>query len=135
MCSNRNTRFASPFFSRLLNVFKHPTFRNSHLIIQYPPYEIRRIGWGYFTISVSCILKAGYSWVSAEAEDAPDGGKKGKLPLEWTLDFNGQGSQGRCRLKVRKEKGDGQDREEEAQREAVRRLWLRQRETDPDWEE
>lgn len=78
------------------------------------------------------ILKAGYSWVSADAEDTPDGGRKGKLPLEWTLDFNGRGSQGRLRLKVRKEK-DGQEVEDEAQREEVRRLWARQRDTDPDW--
>jgi hypothetical protein len=103
------------------------------VILQYPPYEIRRLGWGYFAIAANIILKAGYSWVSSEAEDAPDGGPKGKLPLEWTLDFNGRGSQGRLRLKVRKEK-EGQEAEDEAQREEVRRLWARQREIDPDWE-
>lgn len=79
------------------------------------------------------ILKVGYSWLSSDADDAPDGGEKGMLPLEWTLDFDGQGSQGRCRLKVKKEK-DGQETEDAAQREAVRRLWHLQRARDPDWE-
>ena len=72
--------------------------------------------------------------MTSEAEDAPDGGRKGKLPLEWTLDFNGTGSQGRLRLKVKKEK-EGQELEEEARREAVARLWRQQRERDPDWVE
>jgi hypothetical protein len=100
--------------------------------LQYPPYEVRRLGWGYFTIFAHVILKVGYSWVSSDAEDAPDGGEKGMLPLEWTLNFDGPGSQGRCRLKVRKEK-EGQEQEDEAQREAVRRLWNQQRARDPDW--
>jgi hypothetical protein len=90
------------------------------------------LGWGYFTIFANVILKAGYSWVSSEAEDTSDGQAKGKLPLEWTLDFDGRGSQGRLRLKVKKEK-EGQDEENEAQREEMRRLWMRQRETDPDF--
>lgn len=38
------------------------------------------------------------------------------------------------RLKVRKEK-EGQEAEDEAQRDEVRRLWARQREIDPDWED
>jgi hypothetical protein len=102
--------------------------------VQFAPYEIHRLGWGYFTIYTNIILKAGYSWMSSEAEDAPDGGKKGKLPMEWTLDFNGRGSQGRCRLKIKREK-EGQEIEEAAQREAVTRLWRQQRQRDPDWVE
>jgi len=74
------------------------------LIVRSPPYEVRRLGWGIFTIYANLILKAGYSWVSSEAEDTLDGGVKGKLPLEWELDFIGRGSQGRLRLKVRREK-------------------------------
>ena len=72
--------------------------------------------------------------MTSEAEDTRDGQAKGKLPLEWTLDFDGRGSQGRIRLKVKKEK-EGQEIEDAAQREAVTRLWRRQRERDPDWEE
>ncbi|KIX07415.1 uncharacterized protein Z518_02068 [Rhinocladiella mackenziei CBS 650.93] len=117
-----------------VHIFLHPTFRNFHIIVQYPPYEVRRLGWGYFTIFASLILKPGYSWVNSEAEDAPDGGTKGKLPLEWTLDFNGRGSQERLLLKVKKEK-EGQEADDEAQRQEIRRLWARQQETDPDWVE
>lgn len=72
--------------------------------------------------------------MSSEAEDAPDGGKKGKLPLEWHLSFDGRGSQGRCRLKVKKEK-EGQEIEDAAEREATVRRWRQQREHDPDWED
>jgi len=113
---------------------RHPTFRNPRVIMQWPPYEIRRLGWGYFTIVAQIILKAGYSWVSAEAEDAPDGGEQGMLPLEWTLNFDGDGAQARCRVKVRKQKED-MDRETQIQGERIRRMWASQRERDPDWDE
>lgn len=84
-------------------VHLHPTFRNPTLVLETPPYEIRRLGWGYFTITADVILKEGYSWICSEAEDTPNGRYRGMLSLDWTLDFDGQGSQGRCRLKVRRE--------------------------------
>jgi hypothetical protein len=117
-----------------VQVFLHPTFRNPRLLLQYPPYEVRRLGWGYFTIDANVVLKAGYHWLSSDAEDSPDGAENGSLPFEWLLDFDGGGSQKRCRLKVRREK-EGQDEENEAQREEVRRLWMQQRQTDPDYVE
>lgn len=73
--------------------------------------------------------------MSSEAEDTADGQRQGKLPLEWTLDFNsnaGRGSQGRWRLKVKKEK-QGQEVEDAVQRESVLRMWRQQRERDPDY--
>lgn len=115
-----------------VQVFLHPTFRNPKIILQYAPYEVRRLGWGFFTIYANVILKAGYRWLSSDAVDAPDGGEEGSLPLEWTLDFEGLGSQQRRRLRVMKEK-EGQEVEDVRQREEVRRLWMRQRERDPDW--
>ncbi|KAK5948629.1 hypothetical protein OHC33_010388 [Knufia fluminis] len=115
-----------------VQVFLHPTFRQSSLVLQYPPYSIRRVGWGVFTIHANVVLKAGYSWVSPEAEDTSDGQVRGKLPLEWMLDFGGGGSQGRLRLKVRKEK-EGVDWDLEVLSEGVRRGWVRQREGDPDY--
>lgn len=117
-----------------VQIFLHPTFRNSRIVQQWPPFEVRRLGWGTFDIYANVILKVGYSWVSSEAEDANDGGEKGLLPFQWLLDFNGEGSQGRCRLKVKKEK-EGQEVEIAAQREEVRRLWNQQRERDPDYVE
>lgn len=86
---------------------QHPTFRPNHVVRKQPPYEIRRIGWGYFTIVAYVILKRGYSWVSEDAETAPNGNPKSLLPLEWTLDFSGyggRGSMGRCRLKIHAER-------------------------------
>jgi len=115
-----------------IQVFLHPTFRQSSLVLQYPPYSVRRVGWGVFTIFANIVLKAGYSWVSPEAEDTSDGAVKGKLPLEWMLDFQGRGSQGRLRLKVKKEK-DGQDAENERLVERTRQSWMRQRQRDPDY--
>ncbi|ETN46564.1 uncharacterized protein HMPREF1541_00749 [Cyphellophora europaea CBS 101466] len=118
-----------------VQVFLHPTFRNPRVILQLPPYEIHRLGWGFFTIYANVILKAGYRWMSSEAEDTADGQRQGKLPLEWTLDFNsnaGRGSQGRWRLKVKKEK-QGQEVEDAVQRESVLRMWRQQRERDPDY--
>lgn len=85
----------------------HPTFRPNLVIRQRPPYEICRYGWGTFTLVAYVILKAGYSWVSSDAQDSPDGASKGMLPLEWTLDFDGfggKGSMGRCRLKVKNDR-------------------------------
>lgn len=100
--------------------------------MQFPPYEIHRLGWGTFTIYANVILKAGYRWLSSDAEETVDGQEQGKLPLEWSLDFNGRGSQGRWRLKVMKEK-QGSEIEDAAQRESVLRVWRQQREQDPDW--
>lgn len=65
------------------------------------------------------ILKPGWSWVSEDATEVPfrNDGAKAKLPLDWTLDFDGfegKGSMGRCRLKVRKE-GRAERRQRERQ--------------------
>lgn len=73
---------------------------------------MRRVGWGIFTLTAYVILKAGYSWVSGDAQDSPDGAPKGMLPLEWTLDFDGFGGKGsmkRCRLKVKNDHREWMD--------------------------
>jgi hypothetical protein len=138
-CHNRHEWkfFVRPSRTDLIEevqIFLHPTFRNPRLLLQFPPYEVRRLGWGYFTIFANVVLKAGYHWLSSDGEDSPDGAEKGSLPLEWMLDFEGGGSQKRCRLKVRREK-DGQDEEVAGEREEVRRLWMQQRVRDPDYVE
>ncbi|KAK0612745.1 hypothetical protein DIS24_g11959, partial [Lasiodiplodia hormozganensis] len=81
----------------------HPTFRPPRVIRAMPPYQITRIGWGYFTVQAYIILKAGYTWISEDAQPTPDGVEKGMLPLEWMLSFDGDGSMGRCRLKYKHE--------------------------------
>ncbi|KAI6879751.1 hypothetical protein KC360_g7738 [Hortaea werneckii] len=116
-----------------VQILLHPTFRQSRIIRQRPPYAIKRYGWGYFTIQAYVILKAGYSWVSNEAEDSPDGASKGMLPLEWTLDFSGfggKGSMGRCRLKVKNDRDWEDISEEGEQDEAEMRRLVRQYERD-----
>jgi hypothetical protein len=89
---------------REVHVLLDPTFRENHLILQRPPYDVVRLGWDVFTVTASVVLKAGYSWVSGDAQDSPDGAVNGMLPLEWPLDFDGfggKGSMGRCRLNVK----------------------------------
>lgn len=76
----------------------HPTFRPPSVTRQDPPYEIRRLGWGYFAINALVVLKKGWAWLSNDAY----GEEKRALPLDWTLDFEGEGSMGRCRLKVKR---------------------------------
>ncbi|KAM0699744.1 hypothetical protein Q7P36_000747 [Cladosporium allicinum] len=93
-----------------VHIHLHPTFRQNHIVKRRAPYEVSRLGWGHFVINASVVLKAGWSWVSEDAFDSPDdGARKGALPLEWTLDFEGfggRGSMGRCRLKVKDGRGE-----------------------------
>lgn len=90
-----------------VQIFLHHTFRQNRIIRQRAPYEVRRVGWGFFSIVACIILKAGYSWMSGDAEDAPDGAPKGMLRFEWLLDFQsfgGKGAMGRWRLKVKNDR-------------------------------
>ncbi|KAK4950363.1 hypothetical protein LTR10_011344 [Elasticomyces elasticus] len=101
-----------------VQILLHPTFRPSRIIRSRPPYEIRRLGWGYFTITAAVILRAGYGWVSSDAEPSPDGVENGMLRLDWGLDFSsfdGKGAMGRCRLKVKNDRqwDGGEDSEDE----------------------
>ena len=108
-----------------VHIHLHPTFRPSRIIRTRPPYEIRRLGWGFFTVVAYVILKAGYNWVSEDAENSPDGAEKGMLGLEWVLDFDrfgGRGSMGRLKLKVKNQRDwAGVDDEEEEDE----RVWER----------
>jgi hypothetical protein len=115
------TFFVKPTRNEIIeevHIFLHPTFRQNRIVKTRPPYQISRVGWGTFGITASVVLKAGYSWVSDDAQDSPDGAAKGVLPLEWMLDFEGfggKGSMGRCRLKVKNDR-DWDRVSEEAER-------------------
>jgi hypothetical protein len=76
---------------------KHPTFRPPSITIRKPPYEVRRLGWGTFTLEAEIVLKEPYSW-----NVNTGGAKQSSLELAWTLVFQGRGKQGRVRSKVRK---------------------------------
>ena len=126
--SNRHqwTFFVRPSRSDIVeevHIHLHPSFRQNHIIRTRPPYSVQRLGWGYFTILARIILKAGYSWLSNDAEDSPDGAVKGMLTMEWSLDFEsfgGTGAMGKCLLKVRNDRNWEDD---EAARD--RREWER----------
>jgi hypothetical protein len=103
-----------------VHIHLHHTFRPPRIIRTRPPYEVTRLGWGYFTIMAYVMLKPGYSWVSEDAQDSPDGAEKGMLGLEWTLDFGrfeGRGSMGRLKLKVKNQRDwhdvSGEEEEDE----------------------
>lgn len=116
-----------------VHIHLHPTFRPRTVIRTRSPYEVRRTEWGYFTIVASVILKAGYSWMSDDAEDSPDGAERGMLGLEWPLDFarfDGRGSMGRLRLKVKNQR-DWRDVNDEIEKkeERTRAMLIRQYES------
>jgi hypothetical protein len=67
------------------------------------PYEVRRLGWGYFTLEAEIILKPPYTWIVDNSGTTQRG-----LELTWTLNFTDRGRQGRVRAKVKKlEEGEG----------------------------
>lgn len=103
----------SPSQSHLIHsveVILHPTFTPSRVFLTSSPFELTRLGWGHFTLTVFVNLKEGWVW---EHEDAMtvqfrQGRGEASLPLDWDLDFErfeGRGSMGRWRLKVRREEG------------------------------
>ncbi|KAI8941694.1 hypothetical protein NX059_002904 [Plenodomus lindquistii] len=74
----------------------HPTFRPPSLTLRDPPFEVRRLGWGLFTIDAEIVLNEPYQWIVDNA-----GTSQASLELAWTLDFEGRGRQGRVRAKVK----------------------------------
>lgn len=120
-----------------VHIHLHPTFRPNHIIRTRPPYAVQRLGWGVFSLLADVILKAGYSWVSSDAEDSPDGAAKGMLRLEWMLDFSsfeGTGAMGRCRLKVKSDRDwdDDEDVRDRRELERVMRQYERDGRYEPD---
>ena len=94
-----------------VHIYLHETFPQPHVVCRRPPYTFHGQGWGYFTIDVSVVLKPGFTWISSNAEDGPNGVPNASLSLEWTLDFSsygGKGAMGRCRVKVRRERTGAQ---------------------------
>ena len=81
---------------------QHPTFRPPRVVLRRAPYEVRRLGWGYFTLEAEIILKAPYTWVIDNS-----GTRQRGLQLNWTLDFTDRGRQGRVRAKVKKLEEEG----------------------------
>lgn len=94
-------RLSRPDIVEEVRVDLHPTFRPPRVTLREPPFEVRRLGWGVFTIDVKIVLKEPYSWVVGG-----ENGRQRDLALDWELDFEGRGRQGRVRAKVRKMEGE-----------------------------
>ncbi|OAL47510.1 hypothetical protein IQ07DRAFT_119102 [Pyrenochaeta sp. DS3sAY3a] len=90
-------RTSRPDLVKEVRINLHPTFRPPRLVLREPPFEVRRLGWGWFTIEAEIVLHEPYSWVVDSA-----GTRRSSLELSWTLDFEGRGRQGRVRAKVKK---------------------------------
>lgn len=129
--THRWTFFIRPSLPNIVEevqIFLHPTFRPNRVIRARPPYSISRIGCRYFTINAAIILRAGYSWMSSDAEDSPDGAPNGMLRLDWTLDFGsfgGKGAMGRWRGKVKKDREGQWDKGMSSEEERDRAEWAR----------
>lgn len=89
-------RISRPDLVHEVRIDLHPTFRPPRLTLRNPPFEVRRLGWGHFTINVEIVLKEPYHWILDSA-----GTHQSELELAWTLDFEGRGRQGRVRAKVK----------------------------------
>lgn len=67
------------------------------------PYEINRLGWGTFVITSHVVLKHGWTWISSD-EQKVSGKGNSFLPIDWMLSFDGDGMQGKARLKIKRER-------------------------------
>lgn len=109
MCKHEWTFFVQssrPEVLELVHIILHPTFREDRLVtLDKAPFSITRKGWGAFTVFAGLQLKEGYQWADQERvidSDARNGRVKDKLPVEWALDFGGNGSQQTKMFKIRK---------------------------------
>ncbi|KAF2025663.1 hypothetical protein EK21DRAFT_10197, partial [Setomelanomma holmii] len=94
-------RISRPELVQEVRVKLHPTLHPPRLVLRDPPYEVRQLGWGWFTIEAEIVLKEPYSWTIDNS-----GTRQPGLELSWLLDFEGRGRQGRVRAKVKKSEGD-----------------------------
>lgn len=108
----------------------HPTFRPPTVTRLNPPYEIRRLGWGYFDVRARVVLKKGWAWLSNDAFGATKRGVR----LTWTLDFEGEGSMGRCCLKVKRVDEELTSAEEPGE-EVVEAVDVASDDDDDEWED
>jgi hypothetical protein len=88
-------RMSRPDLVDRVEVYLHPTFRPPRLTLRRAPFEVRRLGWGTFNIEATIWLKEGWAWVKEGSRE-----KERFLELDWVLDFEGRGRQGRVRGRV-----------------------------------
>ena len=64
-----------------------------------PPFEVRRLGWGIFSIDAEIILKEPYGWITEQADLQR---RVENLKLSWMLNFSGRCQHIRIRARVKK---------------------------------
>ncbi|KAF2849499.1 hypothetical protein T440DRAFT_452310 [Plenodomus tracheiphilus IPT5] len=56
-------RVSRPDLIQEVRIDLHPTFRPPRVTLRNPPFQVRRLGWGHFTLDVEIVLKEPYRWV------------------------------------------------------------------------
>lgn len=88
-----------------VDLILHDSFRNHRFItLRKPPFTKSSLGWGYFRIAAFITLHDGWEWESSDAvnSQSKSKGRKDRLPVEWTLDFSGCGSQSLATIAIRR---------------------------------
>lgn len=88
-----------------VDLILHETFRDHRFItLREPPFTKSSLGWGYFRFTAFITLRDGWEWVSPDAINSTSRtrGRKDRLPVEWTLDFAGNGGQSLAPAPIRK---------------------------------
>lgn len=100
-----------------VEVVLHPRYRQNRLVkLTEPPFSTTHKAFGYFMLFAGVTLKEGWEWVDealAVDSDTEKGRRKDKLPLRWSLEFEGDGGQETKFMKVRRTKGKDENVEEE----------------------
>ena len=101
-----------------VHVVLHPSYREERLVtLSEAPFSCTRLSWGFFLIFAGIQLKEGYEWVDeprAVDSDAENGRVRNRLPIEWLLEFGGNGRQENRTVKYKKvETASAQEEQEE----------------------
>lgn len=88
-----------------VDLILHETFRNHRFVtLRKPPFTKSSLGWGYFRFAAFVTLRDGWEWESPDAMNSSSRtrGRKDRLPVEWTLEFGGGGSQSLAIVPIRR---------------------------------
>ena len=88
-----------------VNLILHESFKNHRLVtLREPPFTKSSLGWGWFRFTSYITLCEGWEWISPDAVNSlsKERGPKNRLPVNWTLDFQGGGGQSIMTAEFRK---------------------------------
>lgn len=88
-----------------VDLILHESFRNHRFVtLRKPPFTKSSLGWGYFRFTAFITLRDGWEWESPDAmnSESRTRGRKDRLPVEWTLEFGGSGSQSLATAPIRR---------------------------------